>query len=172
MDAFVQHLKMHASAALYYHPNFTMVVYPMNDEAWKLFPSNKRIESTAKLRFCIHKPTARVSSPTGPIASFKKRSSSEAPIITLFREVLGITPEGLFTWRDGKTEPEPIKRNVFLMIPPRYKDEVALLHKFLAACEAKVSTMGSWAKFSKLYKSTSGVVLVSPDAIQEIQIRQ
>lgn len=158
----MRHLKLHASAALYYHPNFTMVVYPANDEAWRFLPSNKKpSDSNVKLRFFIHEPVTQPVSPAEPIVSFDQNAKAEPPVIMLFRKVLGMPPEGFFTWRDGRTGPEPIKRNIFLMIPPRYADEVALLMKFFTASGANVYTVGSWAKFSGFSTRTSGVILVS-----------
>ncbi|KAL9097707.1 MAG: hypothetical protein Q9165_000033 [Trypethelium subeluteriae] len=135
-----------------------MVIYPADEESWKFLPTDRKTASEVKLRFYIHTPLSQPSSPPGTATPLTRYSLSEAPALRLFREVLGITPEGFFTWRDGKTNAITIERNVFLMIPPCYADELVLLDKFFTAYKARVSTIGSWGKFCDQYKS-SGVVV-------------
>ncbi|KAI9657014.1 MAG: hypothetical protein M1821_003180 [Bathelium mastoideum] len=161
MDAFVRHLRLQSSAALFFHQRFTMVLYPAEDQEWNFLASVEKPIANSKLWFFIHEPVAEPLPWLGQITSLEQNSRAESPVITLFREVFGITPEGLFTWRNRKSPPQPIDRNVFLMIPACYADEIALLRKFFAACKAKVQ-VGAWMKVSQSYSSLHGVVLFHP----------
>ena len=161
IDAFRQHLVLHSSGAVYHphHGNFTMLVYPADDEAWRFLPPTEKLAINSRLQFYIHKPVELPMSPSAQVTSFNNHTPSEPNVITLFREVLGITPTSFFKWYDGKSLPKDVELNVILMFPPRYEDELALLKKFFRACGATVFT--SWSQISRSYCTNTGAIVVS-----------
>ena len=161
----MQNLSLHLAAALYFADKFTMIVCGVDDELWQFLPWAKTTTRKAKLRFFIHEPVAGPPKSSGSELSLKLDPQVEPSIITLFRELLGVTPKAIFTYTSPKN-PISIKYNVFLWYG--YKDgeadELELWSKFFIACKAKLflyTKKGDWAEFCKLCDKTSGVIMVS-----------
>jgi hypothetical protein len=151
----VQSLLLGMVGALHFHQSFTMMVFPAQAKEWDfldLVASGRE----AKLKFIIHanlnnfNPLLHL--PSLPV-SF--RETNVTPIVTLFREVLDVSVDSLFTSSSGAE----MDRNVFLMIPPCYSDEIKLWKEFFAKSSTKVYS--TWQKFLRLYKvPQSGIVIV------------
>lgn len=156
VDMFSERLKLQGGAGVISRHNFSLIVYPVHQDAWKFLDDGKPPPTAdARLRFHIFEPV-QPPPETFSVASPIKGKSSY--LTTLFRNILGTDMETL-SCREGN---EAIEKVVFIMWPPGYEDELDLIAEFLQTHEIKVylsNIKGSWSYF--LGKYATGIILVS-----------
>ncbi len=158
LDLLSNNLKGYSGGAVVSHSQFTMILYPLGQQAWNFLDSKALPHSDARLRYHIMAPF--IVTPANPVSSKDHIKSGESPSRAISRIALGLDMKRLFEW----TYCGEVAKNVFLMFHPRYNDEIALLTTFFQNCGAKVyhgAVEGSWTWFCD--KISSGVVLVSPE---------
>lgn len=155
LDLLSNNLKAYSGGAVVCRSEFTMILYPLGQQAWNFLESRALPQPGAKLRCHVMAPFAPT--PFNQINSRNLIKLDEPPSLTLCRIALSLDTKRLFEW----TYTGEVARNVFLMFHPRYKNEIALLTSFFQGCGAKVyhgGVEGSWLWFcDKLF---SGIVLV------------
>lgn len=158
LEAYIYALISNISGAIIHCSTFSILVYPPRQECWKFLTPQTAPGPRAKLQFRIIAPLP----PPVPrderlLRSLSKREESD--IERAFRILFGVSYDRLSVW-PGRT-PSRVDKNAFLIIHPRYHEEIDILTRFFHALGVKVyhsNVPGSWEFFTN--HITSGNVIV------------
>ncbi|OCK85322.1 hypothetical protein K432DRAFT_421915 [Lepidopterella palustris CBS 459.81] len=164
VERYADFLKMDSSGGVICNTEFTMVIFPTQQDRWDFLRKDGQpiYSHLCKLRFHIIGPIPQPLTSDLTAASLEL-STSAIYVKHMFRVNLGVDPDRIFAWLDGKQ----CERKVFLMFDPdEHGEELEMVTRFLQEEQAEVyhsGIPGSWELF-RTFKS--GVVMFHPDIYQ------
>ncbi|KAF2840348.1 hypothetical protein M501DRAFT_697450 [Patellaria atrata CBS 101060] len=163
-QTYAESLMTHNTAAVVFHKSFTMIIYPAHVEKRKYLDSVCDFPEQALLRYYVRSPiqSHRINRQT---IELDTSTNGE----TIIQRIFDINPEKIFKG----TTPQPLEKNVFLMIPSFQEVELDLLTRVFLSMDAVVYRLqapGSWTQFGK--KTRSGVIIIHPDITEYSAIPQ
>lgn len=154
VDILIDHLTLNSVAALFCHPHFNILFFPVRQDIWRRLQPDRTLHPEAKLHFQILGPAI----PTPP-ANFASSMSLDNLSVVVLRITFELDMDRLFTWASG----DLVDKAVFLMFPLQNQHETRLIKACFSDYGAKVYESNepmSWYRFCSDNKN-GGVVLVS-----------